>query len=196
VPAEIIEPLHRILAGWSEIEGFPLRYELIASEPGCAVNLGRGLSAIPLRTHHRVPSLAWVVRRHTQRLDAEYEGRAPEELQRLRESGAKITHEVITPLLCVTGDTKFSFFLEHELVRQCKVLVHECTAWDERRGVESTREWGHTHVDEWVEHVEAFEGEALVLVHRSLRHSRRFAEKVVRERFPAHVQDKIHVFGH
>ncbi|NJK32880.1 MAG: MBL fold metallo-hydrolase [Deltaproteobacteria bacterium] len=196
VPAEILDPLHRILSAWSEIEGFPLRYELVGCEPERVVKLGRGLSALPLRTHHRVPSLAWLIRRHTQRLDAEYEGRAPEELQRLREAGVRITHEVITPLLCVTGDTKISFFLEHEVVRQCKVLVHECTAWDDRRDAEATRKWGHTHVDEWVEHVEAFEGEALVLVHRSLRHSKRFAERVVRERFPVHMQGKVHVFGH
>ncbi len=195
VPAEIVDALHRIMAAWSEIEGFDLKYELVPSVPGQAIPLGRGLSALPLRTHHRVPSLGWVVQRHSQRLNAEYEGRPAEELQSLRERGVQITHEVVTPLICVTGDTKIDFFLEHEVVRQCKVLVHECTSWDDRRDVEVTRNWGHTHVDEWIEHVDAFEGEALVLVHRSLRHSKHFAEKVVRERFPAHVREKVHVFG-
>jgi ribonuclease Z len=49
-------------------------------------------------------------------------------------------------------------------------------------------------VDEVIEHAEKFEGEALVLVHRSLRHSFAQAEKIVRERFPASVRDKVHVF--
>ena len=63
------------------------------------------------------------------------------------------------------------------------------------RGRASTREWGHTHVDELIEHAERFEGEALVLVHRSLRHARSFAERVARERFPRAVRDKVFVFG-
>ena len=74
--------------------------------------------------------------------------------------------------------------------------MHECTAWDQQRDVASTRSYGHTHVDEWIQHIEKFEGETLVLVHRSIRHSRTFAERVVAEQFPASMRDKVVVFGH
>jgi hypothetical protein len=60
------------------------------------------------------------------------------------------------------------------------VLVHEVTSWDDRRGVAETRRWGHTHVDEMIARAEQFTGEALVLVHRSLRHTKREALEVVR----------------
>ncbi|MFV8749267.1 MBL fold metallo-hydrolase [Nannocystaceae bacterium ST9] len=196
VPEEIVEPLGRIMQAWSEIEGFDLKYELRGAKPGERVVINAELTALPLRTHHRVPSLGWVIERTTRRLDPQYEGLPAEEIRRLREAGVTITHETTVPLLCVTGDTRIEFFLEHEIVRRCKVLVYECTSWDDQRSAESTREWGHTHVDEWIEHVEKFEGEALVLVHRSLRHTRRVALRVVAERFPAHLRDKIHVFGH
>jgi len=196
VPEEIVDPLERVMAAWSEIEGFELKFELRGAKPGERVTISNELTALPLRTHHRVPSLAWVIERTTRRLDSQYEGLPPEQIRRLREEGVKITHETTVPLLCVTGDTKMDFFLEHEIVRRCKVLVYECTSWDDQRSVASTREWGHTHVDEWIEQCEKFEGEALVLVHRSLRHTRRVALRVVRERFPASMRDKIHVFGH
>lgn len=195
VPAEIVDPLERIMAAWSEIEGFPLKCELRGASPGERVRISNELTAIPLRTHHRVPSLAWVIERTTRRLDPRYEGLPPSEIKRLREAGEAISLESTVPLLCVTGDTKIELFLEHELVRRCKVLVHECTSWDDQRGVASTREWGHTHVDEWIEHGERFEGEALVLVHRSLRHTRRDALRVVRDRFPAGLREKVFVFG-
>jgi ribonuclease Z len=196
VPEEIVEPLERIMAAWSEIEGFPLKFDLRGARPGERVKINNELTALPLRTRHRVPSLGWVIERTTRRLDPQYEGRSSDEIRQLRLSGVTITHETTVPLLCVTGDTRIEFFLENEIVRRCKVLVHECTSWDDQRNAASTREWGHTHVDEWIEHVEKFEGEALVLVHRSLRHTRDEALKVVRERFPAHVRDKVHVFGH
>ena len=39
----------------------------------------------------------------------------------------------------------------------------EVTAWDDRLSVEQTHQWGHTHVDEMIDHVDRFEGRALVL---------------------------------
>ena len=78
---------------------------------------------------------------------------------------------------------------------RARVLVHEVTAWDDRRSVEEIRKWGHTHVEEMIPMAERFEGEALVLVHRSLRHSAQQAREIVAARFPASVKDRVHVFG-
>jgi ribonuclease Z len=196
LPAEIAPIIEEILGAWARIEGFEYRYELRPALPGGVFELGRGLRARAIRTDHRVTSLAWLIERTTSRLLDEYKGLTGPEIQAHREAGEVVTHEVVHPVLAVTGDTTIDTFLATPELRSVPVLVHECTAWDQQRDPASTRAWGHTHIDEWVEHIDAFEGEALVLVHRSLRHSRREAERVVRERFPAHVQAKIHVFGH
>lgn len=196
VPAEIVAPLETLLGAWSQIEGYAYNYELLPTQPGDRCDVGRDLTATAIRTQHRVPSLAWVIERTTRRLDDAYHGLAPEQLAELRKQGTQITTDVVTPVLCVTGDTTIDTFLGSEQMRRCKVLVHECTAWDQRRSVASTRAYGHTHVDELIEHADKFEGDALVLVHRSRRHSRFFAEHAVKERFPASVRDKVFVFGH
>ena len=195
LPVETREPFARIMAAWSEIEGFPLEVHLHGQSPGDRLAVGRGCTAVALRTVHRVPSLAWAIERTTKRLKPEHVGKEREELLALRKSGADLTDEHVEPLLCVTGDTQIETFDNEPLMRRCKVLVHEVTAWDQRRDVEETRRWGHTHVDELIERAERFEGEALVLVHRSPRHARSAAEQVVRERFPSSVRDRVHVFG-
>lgn len=196
LPAEIAPIVEDILQAWAKIEGFEYRYELRPAVPGGVYELGRGLRARAIRTDHRVSSLAWIIERTSQRLRDELQGLPGAEIRARREAGEVVTQEVVAPLLAVSGDTTIETFLASEELRKVPVLVHECTAWDQQRDVASTRGWGHTHVDEWVEHIDKFEGEALVLVHRSLRHSRRFAERVVHERFPGPVQAKIHVFGH
>lgn len=195
VPQEVIEPLGRIFDAWSEIEGFPADVELVGHAPGDAVPIRQGVARC-VRSEHRVPSLAWIIERHTKRLRPEYVGRPGPEIAALRKSGEPVTDTHVQPLLCVTGDTQIELFDREPLVRRCAVLVHEVTGWDERRGPEQVRAWGHTHIDEMVERAERFEGEALVLVHRSARHSRAEAEQIVRERFSASVLDKVHVFGH
>jgi ribonuclease Z len=195
VPEEVVTPLKRIFDAWAEIENFALEVELVGHPPGDQVTLRKGLVASCVRSVHRVPSLAWLVERRVQRLRPEFVHHEGPELARLRAEGAEITAEHRTELLCVSGDTQIELFLREPVVRRCKVLVLEVTAWDDRRSVEETRQWGHIHVDELIEHVEAFTGEALVLVHRSPRHSRQQAEQVVRDRFPASVRDRVHVFG-
>jgi len=195
IPAEIEAPLHRIFEAWSEIEAFHLPVELVPHVPGDSVDLGRGVTATCFRTTHRVPALAWLVSRTSVRLLPEYQGRPGPELADLRARGVHIAAPCTTDLLCVTGDTQIELFRDEPRVRRCKVLVHEVTAWDERRTIDETRAWGHTHVDELIACADQFEGEALVLVHRSPRHTRGQALDVVRARFPEQMRHKVHVFG-
>lgn len=195
VPSEVEEPLQRILAAWSDIEGFSLPIGLHAHQPGDVFEVGKDLRAHALRTVHRVPSLAYLIERTTRKLKPEFAERSGEEIKALKDEGVAITDAQTAPVLCVTGDTQIEFFLNEPRARKCRVLVHEVTSWDDRRDAEATREWGHTHVEEIIEHAEKFEGEALVLVHRSLRHTVEEAEEVVRKRFPASVRDRVHVFA-
>lgn len=195
LPSEVVEPMTRILRGWAEIEDFDLRWDLRGHDPGDRFALGRDLEATCMRTTHRVRSLAWLVSRTTQRLRPEFVGLPGPELVDLRRRGVAIVDPHVEPLLCVTGDTQIEFFREHEVARRCKVLVHEVTSWSAERDVAQTRRWGHTHVDELIAEAERFTGEALVLVHRSMRHTRAEAERIVQERFPAGVRERVLVFG-
>lgn len=194
VPIEVLDPLTRIFEAWREIEDFSLAVDLHGHAPGDTVPMRDGVARC-VRSVHRVPSLAWIIERHTQRLRPELQGVPGPELATRRRAGEEITERHVAPLLCVTGDTQIELFDREPLVRKCAVLVYEVTGWDDRRGPADVREWGHTHVDEMIERAEQFEGEALVLVHRSPRHTRREAEEIVRTRFPASVRDKVHVFG-
>lgn len=195
VPAEILDPLQRIFSAWSEIEDFDMETRLHGHNPGDVVQVRKGLEAVAMRSVHRVPSLAWGVRRVTQRLRPEFSELSGEQIQVLRGQGTSVTEPHVEPVLCVTGDTKIELFDREPMVRRAKVLVHEVTSWDDRRDVEQTRLWGHTHVDEIIERAEQFEGEAMVLVHRSARHTKSEAQRMVATRFPASVRDRVHVFG-
>ncbi len=196
VPIEIVEPLERIFAAWREIEDYDLQVELHGVAPGDELALdSRGILAVAERSVHRVPSLAWTIEREAHSLLPEFQGLAGEEIGRLRKQGVTVTQAKRTPWLCVTGDTQIDYFLSSPRCRSARVLVHEVTSWDQQRDVETTRKWGHTHVKEMIEASERFEGEALVLVHRSLRHSKAQAEHLVAEQFPASVRDRVHVFG-
>ncbi len=195
VPAEIEAPLRRIFAAWSEIEDFPLDPQIVPHAPEDTVELGRGLRATCIRAVHRVPTLTWLIRRTTARLRPEFAELAGPLVAKLRLAGESVTQDSEATVLGVSGDTQIDLMQTDARLWACKVLVHEVTIWDSRRTVAETRSWGHTHVDEMIACAERFEGEALVLVHRSPRYTRAEVEAIVRTRFPASVRDRIHVFG-
>ena len=194
-PQEVIAPLRRIFEAWAEIEDYALPVELFGHAPGDVVALSDTLSARCVRSVHRVPSLCWVVRRTTERLEPEFAALSGPEIAALRQAGRVVTARHDHDVLAVSGDTQIELLDREPWLWGVDVLVHEVTGWDDTRSREDVRRWGHTHVEEVLERAEQFTGTALVLVHRSARHSRAMVERFVAERFPSSVRDRVHVFG-
>lgn len=164
-------------------------------EIGDVIHIRKGLKIRALRTYHSAPSCGWAVEQTTSKLKPEFHGLEGREIAKLRQGGTEITNDVTGSLLVVPGDTKIEFLLREERARKAKVLVHEVTVWDDSYStVERTRQYGHTHVNEMIEHCDKFEGEALVLVHRSMKYSRSLIEETLQRRFPAAMLPKIHLF--
>jgi len=169
--------------------------EIIGVKPGDSIKLSKQHSVQVLPTVHRGPTVGYVVMQHTNKLKPEYEGIEGRELGRLRGEGVEITEARVSPMLAIPGDTQIEFLLNNELARKAKVLVHEVTVWDEGfNNVEGCRRYGHTHIAEMVEHAHKFEGEALVLCHRSMRWTRKEIEAIARRRFPEEMLKKLHFF--
>lgn len=162
---------------------------------GDVVHIRKGLKVRVLPTYHGAPSCGWAVEQTTSKLKAKFHGLEGKEIAKLRQGGTEITDDVTGTLLVVPGDTTIEFLLREEQARKAKVLVHEVTVWDDSYStVEGTRRYGHTHVNEMIEHCDKFEGEALVLVHRSMKYSRSLIEETLQRRFPAAMLPKIHLF--
>lgn len=198
VPQRIRDRVSDVLYNWCRLFGDRNPGDVInvvGAKPGESCPLSKDLSVSFLPTVHRGPSVGYVIQQHTRKLKPEFIGRPGPELGKLRKSGVEITDERVSPMLAVPGDTQIEFLLENELARKAKVLVHEVTVWDEDfNSVEGCRRYGHTHVAEMVEHCEKFEGEALVLCHRSMRWTRREIEQIMPRRFPKSMLDRIHLF--
>jgi ribonuclease Z len=196
VPIEIVEPLLEILRAWEKIEGMTLPVRLHGHRSGDLIPVGKNLKVRALASLHRVPSLAYVIEREGARLREQYTGLPGRELGRLREEGVELTDPFFEAIFGISGDTQIELFHNESLLRSCRVLVYEVTAWDERRDVEQTRHWGHTHIDELLPEFDNFAGDDLILVHRSMRHSRQQCERILRERMHAASKARVHVFGH
>lgn len=170
------------------------RAEVVSVKINDSISLKGGMAVRSVRTYHDAPACGWAVEQTTRKLKPEFVGMEGSEIGRLRQEGISVTDDVTGTALVVPGDTKIEFLLNCEQARRAKVLTHEVTYWDDQSSPEKCRAYGHTHVDEMIEHCEKFEGEALVLVHRSMKYKRAEVEKILKLRFPSAMLPKIHLF--
>lgn len=147
-----------------------------------------------LRSFHGVPSRGYAVLQVKKKLRPEFEGMSSNEIVDLRKKGVAVTEVREETLLTVSGDTQIEFLLREPKAQRARVLVHEVTFWTEDSR-ERARRYGHTHVLDMVEHCETFQGDYLVLVHRSSRTSFEEAQAFVQTQFPASVWEKVVLFG-
>jgi len=198
VPEVIKNDLEIIFESWWRINGgkgpkFPVKIH--GKKVGDTIDLGRGIKVIGVQTFHRVPSVGWSVERTTKRLRSEFIGLPGNEIGKLKRNGVEITFPNTEIILTVPGDTSINFLIEEGRARKSKVLVHEVTYWDDIESTsEKCKQYGHTHFRDMIEHCEKFEGEHLVLCHRSMKFSRSFVESQVKKHFPKDIQDKIKIF--
>lgn len=198
VPKVMKEPLENIFHQWWIINGgrgpkFPVNIH--AAKPGDEISLKKGIKIFGVRTYHRVPSVGWSVERTTQRLKPEFQGLPGPKIGELKRNGVEITSPHTETLLTIPGDTTIDFLVKEERARKAKILVHEVTYWDDTASnSEQCRRYGHTHFRDMIEHCEKFEGDHLILCHRSMKFARSFVEKQVKKHFPKSMVDKIQVF--
>lgn len=196
VPNEKVEELSSVFSIMENLYGDRSVYpgKIIGHHHGDIINIGNGYSVKALKTYHGVASCGWSVSHTVKKLKDEFIGKSTEEIIQAKNAGIEITNDTESLILTIPGDTMIEFLERIPEAQECKILVHEVTHWDDTVSVEESRSRGHTHVDNMIEHCEKFKGDHLVLVHRSMKYSRSFIEKVVKERFPSSMIPKIHCF--
>lgn len=195
-PKALVSDLRKALSHMEAVFGGrrSMSTEVHGVEPGDEVRLSRNHTVRVVRTFHGAPSCGFVVFQTSKKLREEFHGLPGRELGVLRRSGVVLEDPVEVPVLAVPGDTLVRFFETCEEARKARTLLHEVTFHDDGELRDLCHERGHTHLLDMAEVCEGFEGENLVFVHRSLRHSREEAERQVRKHVPSSMRDKVRLF--
>lgn len=198
VPRPIARPLERIFDLWREVNGGRGRgynVNIVPVDVGQTIRLPRGIEVHALKTYHTIDTVGWGVEQTTKKLKPIYRGLDGKDIAALRKQGVDVHMSNKNKILCVPGDTMIEFLKNEQFAQQAKVLLHEVTIWSKDAStVQKTRRFGHTHIDEMLEVCRLFRGEALVLVHRSMKHSRKEIEDIAKKRFPKDLPFQILFF--
>jgi ribonuclease Z len=193
----LLEPVRRLLAIWSEIDGGRLPAELHAAQPGVDVALRRDLVVRPFEVNHpfrgrgrAVAGLGFAAIEVRKKLRDEYQDLTGPQLVDLKRRGVEIDRRVELPLVAYCGDTAPGDFLDLPHVAGAKVLLLECTFLDPEHQ-ERARAGNHIHVRDLRAILPRLRNERIVLTHTSRRTAMSDARRLLEREIDARELERV-----
>jgi ribonuclease Z len=194
VPAQVVEPVERMLRSWQRLDRGRMVCDLIGVEPGDELELSREHVVTVFPTVHTVPSVGYVVWDRRKKLKAEYQGLPQDEIRDIRLAGNDVSEEVRVPLVCYTGDTAPGGLDNYAPVLEADVLITELTFFRPEHRKEKIHKFGHMHLDDLIERADRFRNNLIILAHFSTRYHERQIRKAVENKLPANLKDRVHLW--
>ncbi len=190
-PETGIDQLRSILEQISILDcGMVWGYQANPVQAGDKIPFRRNLVAHVLPGHHRVPCVGYLICERRNKLKPEFLDFPGQRLAELRQTGVEITSQIELPLIAYLGDTQRFDIGMHPLLRECRVLICECTFLvPEHR--ERAKRTMHLHLDALPALLSEFEGEHIVLTHFSKRYTAEFVRERIQTVIPATDRDRV-----
>ncbi|MFG0329380.1 MAG: MBL fold metallo-hydrolase [Phycisphaerales bacterium] len=188
-----IEPaVKQMMEGWVELEQQRTSHEIIGLGDGGELEIKNNIFLRAFEVDHTVPAIAYGLSERRTKLREEYHNLPQDALRKLKQDGVEITRELRVPLVTYIGDTLPGAHLFRDEILKTKVLIMECTFFDDDHR-ERAVVGKHVHLDDIAELYPHLECEALVLTHVSRRTNLGFARKRLVERLGAEATERVHL---
>lgn len=191
VPHENAADVRALQEVWRRLDKSNIPAEVVGCSPGDRLDLGRGWTAAPFRSPHRVFCQGYALSKAKTRLRSDLTGKSQDEIRQLRAKGQNVSESTETTEIAFTGDTLPEVIDSSEAVRTARLLIIECTFLDGKVPVAKARSSGHIHLDEWLDRQDLFQNEAILLTHFSARYSSAEIVRILDNRVPKHLRERI-----
>ncbi|TVQ55624.1 MAG: hypothetical protein EA377_03165, partial [Phycisphaerales bacterium] len=165
---EIADPLRTMMESWVALEQQQTPYKIIPLADGEQMEVKPNTFLRAIEVSHTVPAMGYSIIEKRSKLRDEFHGLPQERLRELKEEGREITKTFEIPLVAYTGDTEFGPFLYRDEFALAKVVISECTFYEEDQRSRSSI-GKHLHVDDIVKLLDIWQAEHVVLIHASRR---------------------------
>ncbi len=191
MPEEIVDPMVAMLEHRTSMQRYDMSIDAVPMAPGTEVALHGNLSVRAFKTYHPVPSLGYVFVRKVEKLRKEFRKLPGPEIAARRKAGDDMFDTKERLELAYATDTLVSVLEHQPELLDTQVLILECTFLDEKKTLEGARAGCHIHLDELLPYADKFNNDALVLMHFSQLYSPRDVVRILDERCPPAMRERI-----
>jgi ribonuclease Z len=184
-------PLDLMMRSWVALEGQRTPYEIVPLDPDQQIEIKNNVYLRAIEVSHAAGSLAYAIVERRSKLKAEYLDLPQERLRELRAQGVQITRSLEIPLVAYTGDTEFGPYLFRDEFSKAKIVICECTFFEPDH--QSRAKVGkHLHVDDLTKLTDAWQADAIVLVHLSRRTNLAAARELLASAVGEEQSERVH----
>lgn len=194
LPAEIVDDVWKMLKAWQRLDRGRMICELIGVREGDLIELSREHRVRVFPTKHTVPSVGYIVYDVRKKLKPEFQGLRGDEIRDLRLQGTDVAAEVLTPLLCFTGDTAPPGLDAHPDVYNSEVLITEMTFFRPEHRKDKIHKFGHMHLDDILDRTDRFQNELIILAHLSTRTHEAEARRRLEQLLPDSLKHRVRLW--
>jgi ribonuclease Z len=191
IQAELIEALRVV----SRLQRYPLTVEAIGLEPGDTLPIDHNWHVRAFRTHHPVPSLGYQFLRRVNKLKDAHKGMSGPEIAAAKRAGADLFDEREQLEVCYATDTLIRVLDTNPSMLESRVLILECTFYDERKSLSDSRAGCHVHLDELLAVAERLHNPHILLMHTSQIYGPAEAREILRRRCPPELLARINLLA-
>jgi ribonuclease Z len=161
-------------------------------DPGDEFTIKPNLFARVFATPHCHGSVGYTVLEKRKKLKPEYRKFAGPKLVALKEQGIEIEFHINLPLVTYLGDTGPMDLKGEDLISRSKVLITECTFYEE--GHKERAEAGnHMHISDFARQLEALNNEHIIITHGTQRTNLSQIKRILHKAIPPAWQDRVHL---
>jgi ribonuclease Z len=195
MPEEIADDVVDILRVTSRIHRYALEVKPIPLAPGGEASLGANLFVRAFRTHHPVPSLGYQFLRRVQKLKPAFAELGGQDIAARKKAGEDLFDVKEHLELAYATDTLLRVIDTNPSMLESRVLVMECSFYDERKSLKDSRAGCHIHLDELIPECERFQNEHIVLMHTSQIYKPREVREILQRRCPRSFSDRVQILA-
>ncbi len=191
MPEDSVEATERLMKVWQRLDRGRMYAKLVGVKAGDEFELSREHVVTVFPTTHTVPSVGYVIWERRKKLRPDLADKTQDQIRDIKMSGEEVSVEVRVPIVCYTGDTAPPGLDACEQTYLSKILITEMTFFRPEHRREKIHKFGHMHLDDLLERADKFQNELIVLTHLSTRYHDGQFRKLIEERFPEHLRQKI-----
>ena len=191
-PKNLISPLEQIIEGWGRLDGNRIPANLVGVEPGDEFAIKPNLYASVFSTPHCYGSVGFTILEKRKKLKPEFRKLTGPKIVELKRQGVEIEFHVDLPLVTYLGDTGPMALEASDLITQSKVLITECTFYEDEHK-DRANAGNHMHISDFVAQLEKLNNEHIIITHATQRTNLSQTKRILARAIPQAWQDKVHL---
>jgi len=190
-PVRLAPLIDELMDFWGRFDGTRAPVNIVPMKNGREYEIRRNLYAFAFDTNHTRDSLGYSIIDRRRKLKPEFKNLPGHEIAQLRKKGQQVTDSLDVPLVTYLGDTASGDFESLPCVRKSKILITECTFFDQDHH-ERARAGKHYHFDDLAKLILQMENDHIVITHVSHRTYIGLARQIVNKTLPPEYAKKVH----